>query len=110
MALYLSFYSVVQALLDKQAVPDALDSGGKTPFYWFKFLQSVLLFHYSLCISLYFDLFRANFLHLDDIKALLPEQKYDWYKYQKSISPPEPKDEDEDDKKKKKGKGKGKKK
>ena len=41
-------------------------------------------------LSLYSFSARANVLKLDEIKALLPEQKYNWLKYQQTISPPAP--------------------
>ncbi|KAH7824085.1 putative Ankyrin repeats (3 copies) [Monocercomonoides exilis] len=76
---------IVQELLSRGANVERVDSGGKTAWYW------------------------AHALHYEEIQALLPEQKYNWLKYQESISPPAPKPkEDPKAKKGKKGK-KGKK-
>ncbi|KAA6376892.1 MAG: hypothetical protein EZS28_027582 [Streblomastix strix] len=67
----------VEALLFRGANVERLDNGGKTAWYW------------------------ANALHFDDIKALLPEQKFNWLKYQETIMPPKPKPKEEPKKKKK---------
>ncbi|KAK2957708.1 hypothetical protein BLNAU_7363 [Blattamonas nauphoetae] len=74
---------MVKSLLEFGANVERVDAGGKTAWYW------------------------ASSLHHDEIKELLPEQKYNWLKYQESIMPPMPKPK-EDPKKGKKGK-KGKK-
>jgi hypothetical protein len=89
----------VKELLSRGANPERVDGGGKTAWYWFVCFCSLFV---RILLR-----FRANVLHFEEIKAMLPEQKYNWLKYQELISPPPPKPK-EDPKKKKKGK-KGKK-